>query len=122
MQDVRLAVAQFMPTDVDKETNLAKIAELTTQAAEQGAEIVCFQEQTICGYNLWGLGDYRERDGAPGVEEGRLPPDWTQRGAHPYELAESVPDGPSEDLVQKSWAPEKRNGISLQTAGLRPWF
>jgi len=95
MQDVRLAVAQFMPKSVDKEANLAKIAELTARAAESGAEIVCFQEQTIAGYSLWGLGDYHERDGAGGVEEGRIPPDWTQRGAHPYELAEPVPDGPS---------------------------
>jgi len=95
MQDVKLAVAQFLPTPLDKEANLAKIEKLTAQAAEAGAEIVCFQEQAVGGYNLWGLGKGRERDGAPGVEPGRVPPDWNQAGADPYELAEPVPDGPS---------------------------
>lgn len=96
MQDVKIASAQFTPKDVDKEANLAKIAELTGKAASAGAEIVCFQEQAIAGYNLWGLGSSNQRaGGGKVVEPGRVSPAWKLPGAHPYDVAEPVPDGPS---------------------------
>ena len=96
MQDVKIAAAQFVPADVDKEANLAKIAELTAQAAGAGAEIVCFQEQALAGYNLWSLGTSNDRaGGGEPVEAGRVTPAWNLPGVHPYEVAEPVPDGPS---------------------------
>ncbi len=96
MQDVRIAAAQFEPTPVDKEANLARIAELTARAAGSGAEIVCFQEQTVAGYNLWGPGTSRERaGGGEVVEPGRITPAWNLVGVNPYDVAEPVPDGPS---------------------------
>ena len=97
MQDVKIAAAQFAPVQTDKQANFDKIAELTAKAAAAGAEIVCFQEQSVTGYSLWAFGpDERERDdNPPAVEQGRTPPAWTQPGANPYTLAESVPDGPS---------------------------
>ena len=96
MQDVKIAAAQFAPKPTDKEANLAKIAGLTAKACEAGAEIVCFQEQSVAGYNLWGLGSSKERAGdGKTVEQGRVTPAWGLPGAHPYELAEPVPDGPS---------------------------
>ena len=96
MQDVRIAAAQFEPRPVDKQANLTKIAELTAQAVDGGAEIVCFQEQTVAGYNLWALGRTRERSGGGEVvEPGRVTPAWDLEGVNPYDVAEPVPDGPS---------------------------
>ena len=96
MQDVKIAAAQFAPTHVDKEANLAKIAELTAQATKAGAEIVCFQEQSVAGYSLWGIGTSNDRAGGDEpVEQGRVTPAWGLQGVHPYEVAEAVPDGPS---------------------------
>ncbi len=96
MQDVTIAAAQFRPKPLDKQANLAKIAELTARAAGEGAEIVCFQEQTVAGYSLWGLETSNERAGTGRpVETGRVTPAWTHSGAHPYELAEEVPGGPT---------------------------
>ncbi|MHC4715912.1 MAG: nitrilase-related carbon-nitrogen hydrolase [Planctomycetota bacterium] len=97
MQDVKIAAAQFAPVHTDKQANLDKIAELTSQAARAGAEIVCFQEQSVTGYSLWAFGpDTRERDdNPPVVEEGMIYPAWGQPGTDPYPLAEAVPDGPS---------------------------
>ena len=97
MQDIRIAAAQFLPAHVDKDANLAKIAELTARAAGDGAEIVCFQEQSVAGYSLWAIGSTNKRAGGDEpVEQGRVTPAWSIGGIHPYEgLAEPVPDGPS---------------------------
>ena len=66
MEDVKVAAAQFAPKQVDKEANLAKIAELTAEAAQAGAKMVCFQEQAVSGYGLWSLGSSNERAGGAG--------------------------------------------------------
>ncbi|KKL60955.1 hypothetical protein LCGC14_2200160, partial [marine sediment metagenome] len=102
MQDVKIAAAQFQPVHVDKEANLATIAEMTAEAAGAGAEIVCFQEQTVVAYSLWGPDTSRERAGdGEVVEPGRVTPAWGLPGVHPYEVAEAVPDGPSvQRLIQ----------------------
>jgi len=115
MQDVKVAAAQFMPKHVDKEANLSKIAELTARAAGAGAEIVCFQEQTIAGYSLWGPGSSKERaGGGKVVEPGRVSPAWNLPGVHPYEVAEPVPDGPStQRLIEIA-----RDNRVIVTAGL----
>jgi predicted amidohydrolase len=109
MEDVKLAVAQFSPVRLEKEANLSVIEDMTEEAVERGAEIVCFQEQSIPGYNLWGLPGSRERDdGSRGVEPGRVPPAWNRPGVNPQELAERVPDGPSTqrllDIARKTGA------------------
>ncbi len=52
MRDIRVATAQFEHRDNDKPYNLARIHELTRRAVEQGAEIVCFHECSICGYTF----------------------------------------------------------------------
>jgi len=116
MQDVKIAAAQFQPAPTDKQANLEKIADLTAQAAKAGAEIVCFQEQSITGYSLWAFGaDTRERDDNPAVvEDGRIHPAWNQPGTDPYPLAETVPDGPS---CQRLIEIAKANGVVL-LAGL----
>jgi len=115
MQDVKIAAAQFTPQPTDKPANLARIEALAAEAAEAGAEIVCFQEQAVAGYNLWGQGTRRERDdGEAPVEPGRVSPAWTEPGVHPYTVAEPVPDGPS---TQRLIEIAKAHGVVV-TAGL----
>ena len=50
MRDIRIATVQFENRDNDKEYNLARVRELTQQAAAQGAEVVCFHECCIPAY------------------------------------------------------------------------
>lgn len=96
MQTVKIAAAQFYPKTGEKDANLATIEKLAARAAEAGAEIVCFPEQCLSGYNLWGQGTSKERAGdGKQVEPGRVTPAWNNPGIHPYSLAEPVPDGPS---------------------------
>lgn len=73
MRDIRIATAQFEHCDNDKQANLARIRDLTRQAVEQGAQVVCFHEMCIPGYTWLQTLD---SDGLAA-------------------LAEPVPDGPS---------------------------
>jgi predicted amidohydrolase len=50
MRDIRIAAAQFEAHDADKDYNFSRIADLTREAARQGAEIVSFHECCITGY------------------------------------------------------------------------
>ena len=52
MQDLRVGTAQFESRDADKAHNLARIADLTRRAVEQGAQIVSFHECCISGYTF----------------------------------------------------------------------
>jgi predicted amidohydrolase len=73
VRDIRVGAAQFEHRDGDKAYNLARIGELTGQAAGQGAEIVSFHECSITGYTFL---RHLDRAALAG-------------------LAEPVPDGPS---------------------------
>lgn len=73
MRDIRVAACQFEAWDDDKMHNLARIAELTQRAVEQGAEIVSFHEVCIPGYT-W----------LQTLDQGQL-----------QNVAEAVPEGPS---------------------------
>lgn len=73
MRDIRIAAAQFEPRDNDKGHNLARIADLTRRAVDQGAEIVSFHEVCIPGYTWLQTLDRRQLQS----------------------VAEPVPDGPS---------------------------
>lgn len=98
MQDVRIAAAQFGPVQTDKKANIDTIERLTAEAAKQGAEVVCFHEQCINGYNLWGMKSEREK----GREvDGIWNPAWNTLGYDPFKLAEPVPDGPSAKAIAK---------------------
>ncbi len=92
MQDVRLAAVQFEPVKADKAANLEAVRRLTGEAAKEGAEVVCFHEQCLNGYNLWGEPAERE---TPDERDGIWSPAWNQLGLDPYPLAEEVPGGPS---------------------------
>ena len=52
MRDIKVGAAQFEARDADKNYNLGRIAELTSLAARQGAEIVSFHECCISGYTF----------------------------------------------------------------------
>lgn len=52
MRDIRIASAQFEHRDADKAYNLSRVRDLTRQAVEAGAEIVCFHECCISGYTF----------------------------------------------------------------------
>ena len=92
MRDLRLAAAQFEYRNADKGHNLARIRDLTRQAAQNGAEIVCFHECCISGYSF--------------VQ--------TFSREQMMQLAERIPDGPStRELV----AIARENGIAV-LAGL----
>ena len=49
-----VAVAQFAPEKANVDANLARIAEITLQAASKGAELVVFSEASTSGYFLEG--------------------------------------------------------------------
>ncbi len=59
MQDVRIAAVQMRSVVDDVDRNLAGIKRLARKAADGGAEIVCFPELSVSGYNT------AERDGKP---------------------------------------------------------
>ena len=73
MREIRVAAAQFEARDSDKDYNLGHIEALTTQAVDQGADLVSFHECSIPGYTF--LENLSREEIA--------------------ELAEPVPDGPS---------------------------
>ncbi len=52
MHDLRVATAQFETRDGDKAYNLSRIDELSSRAAAQGAQLVCFHELSITGYTF----------------------------------------------------------------------
>ncbi|MCA9247799.1 MAG: nitrilase family protein [Planctomycetales bacterium] len=92
MRDIRLATAQFENRDNDKAHNLERMRELVLHAAARDAEVVCFHECCIPGYT------------------------WVQPVSREelWEVAESVPDGPS---VQTLVSLAKETKIDLM-AGL----
>ena len=51
MQDLRIAMVQMNSRVAEQERNLATIARFTEQAAAQQADIICFPELSVCGYN-----------------------------------------------------------------------
>lgn len=73
MRDIRIGAAQFEARDADKAYNLKRVAELTAQAMQQGAEVVSFHECCIPGYSF-----------LMALTRNEL-----------VELAEAVPNGPS---------------------------
>ncbi len=73
MRDIQIAAAQFEHRNADKAYNLSRIASLSREAVERGAEIVSFHECAISGYTF-------------------LQPLNPQQLA---DIAEPVPDGPS---------------------------
>ncbi len=62
METIRIAAAQFEARDGDKSYNLGRIEQLATEAAAQGAELVCFHECCIPGYT------FLETLDRPGIE------------------------------------------------------
>ena len=52
MRETRIGAAQFEARDGDQAYNLDRIELLTRQAANEGAEIVCFHECSIPGYTF----------------------------------------------------------------------
>lgn len=50
----QVAVAQFAPAKANLDANLSRIAEITRQALEEGAELVVFPEAATSGYFLEG--------------------------------------------------------------------
>ena len=66
MDDIRIAVVQMTSTVGDTAGNLDTIDRLTASATDGGAEIVCFPELSVSGYNT------AERNGAP-ANNGMIP-------------------------------------------------
>jgi predicted amidohydrolase len=81
LQDVRIAAVQMRSVVGEVDRNLASVKRLARKAADSGAEIVCFPELSISGYNT------AERDGKP--MRGEVLP-----------APEAVP-GPSTDALAK---------------------
>lgn len=52
MQDLKIAVAQFEPKNGDKEYNLSVIEKLTSQAKQEGADIISFHELSVTAYTF----------------------------------------------------------------------
>ncbi len=73
MRNIRIGAVQFESRDRDKAYNLSRIRDLTLQAVQQGAELVCFHEICIPNYSFM-----------QALSRDEL-----------MELAEPVPDGPS---------------------------
>lgn len=59
MHDIKIAAIQMTSNVGDMEGNLASIDRLLGDAVRLGAEIACFPELSVCGYNT------SERDGRP---------------------------------------------------------
>ena len=92
MREIRAGAAQFEVRDGDKNYNLGRIEALARQAAEQGAELVCYPEMCISGYTF-----------TQDMTRDQL-----------FELAEPVPDGPS---IQALHRIARDTGVTL-AAGL----
>ncbi|GAB4015842.1 nitrilase family protein [Spirosoma koreense] len=52
MQNLKIATAQFENASGDKAYNLGIIRQLTSQAAQQGAQVIAFHECSITGYTF----------------------------------------------------------------------
>ncbi len=52
MESIKIATAQFENKSNDKAYNLSVIDQLSQQAAQQGAKVVCFHECSITGYTF----------------------------------------------------------------------
>src|SRR5438034_9717697 len=63
-----LAVGQYQCTVGDKDANLARIEQLTREAAQQGAQLVCFPEMGTTGFAGELLHDSAEPIPGPSVQ------------------------------------------------------
>lgn len=108
MEDARIAACQFEPKSLDQKANLKTIADMTAEAAANGAGIVCFHEQCVVGYRMWE--EQGDAPGIPMVEKGRISPSWSELGVNPVPHAERVPDGPTTRALAKI---AKRHGVVI---------
>lgn len=76
---MKIATAQFENKSGDKEYNLNRISELTTQAAAKGAQVVAFHECSITGYTF-----------ARNLSKSEM-----------LAVAEPIPEGPSIEELRK---------------------
>ncbi|HEY0655252.1 MAG TPA: nitrilase family protein [Chryseosolibacter sp.] len=79
MEDLRIATAQFENKSGDKVYNLNVIADITRQAAREGAQVVAFHECSVTGYTF-----------ARNLSKDQM-----------LALAEFIPDGPSTKRLQE---------------------
>ncbi len=92
MQPIKIATAQFEHRNADKAYNLSVIDRMAGKAAAEGADMICFHENSVSGYAF-----------ARHLEREQL-----------LEVAEFIPDGPS---VQQLIATAKAHNIAI-LAGL----
>ena len=88
MREIRIGAAQFEARDGDKAYNLSRIDALTRQAAEEGAELVCFHECSIPGYTF-----------IENLTRSQI-----------VDLAEPIPDGPS---IERLAAIARTHGVAI---------
>ena len=88
MREIRIGAAQFEARDGDKAYNLSRIDALTHQAAEEGAELVCFHESSIPGYTF--------------IEN--------LTRVQIVDLAEPIPEGPS---IERLAAIARTHGVAI---------
>ena len=88
MREIRIGAAQFEARDGDKAYNLSRIDALTRQAAEEGAELVCFHESSIPGYTF--------------IEN--------LTRVQIVDLAEPIPEGPS---IERLAAIARTHGVAI---------
>ena len=76
---LRIALAQIAPIWLNREATTTKIIDYITQAAQQGAQFVCFGETILPGYPFW-----------LDLTEGSRFNDEVQKDLHAYYVAQGV--------------------------------
>ena len=76
---LRIALAQIAPIWLNREATTSKIIDYITQAAQQGAQFVCFGETILPGYPFW-----------LDLTEGSRFNDEVQKDLHAYYVAQGV--------------------------------
>ncbi len=97
---MNIAIAQISPIWLDREKTLEKVKDYTTQAAQQGASLVCFSETLVPGYPFW-----------VEITDGARFNDPKQKELYAHYLREGVciTDGDLDDLCQTA----KDNNIAI---------
>ncbi|SDL19375.1 nitrilase family protein [Siphonobacter aquaeclarae] len=124
MEPLRIATAQFENASGDKSYNLARIRELTGQAAEQGAQVIAFHECSVTGYTF---ARHLSREGLLAIAE-RIPEGESMEAliqiAAEYEMVilAGLFEKDEEDRLFKAYVCVDKTGLKAKFRKLHPFI
>ena len=123
MKTLKIAVAQFQPTDGDKNYNLSVIDKLTAKAKEGGAEVISFHEMSITAYTFF---KDLSREEVKSYAE-KVPGKSTQRlieiaAKHDITVLAGLVEVDDEDKLYNTYICVNKNGLKAKYRKIHPFI